>query len=268
MRFASGAPAAPRAKRRTRSRSCWPSCSARGTCDRVKIYATDVDEEALAAPARRSTRRGGRGGPDRAREYFDRTTSDYVFRKDLRRSVIFGRNDLVQDPPISRIDLLICRNTLMYFNAETQAPHAHPLPLRAPRRRVPVPGEVGDAAQPRSNCSCRRPEAADVPPHEARDAPQPPAGPHARPGGGPSPGARTRRRMRLSTRRPSRRSSSITAGCSRWPTGRPRSCSGCSHRRRAPVPRSRDVLPPRRAALHRDHAPSERRPRPSFTDVE
>jgi two-component system CheB/CheR fusion protein len=35
--------------------------------------------------------------------------------------VIFGRNDLVQDAPISRIDLLTCRNTLMYFNAETQA---------------------------------------------------------------------------------------------------------------------------------------------------
>ena len=32
-----------------------------------------------------------------------------------------GRNDLVQDAPISRIDLLTCRNTLMYFNAETQA---------------------------------------------------------------------------------------------------------------------------------------------------
>jgi len=34
--------------------------------------------------------------------------------------VIFGRNDLVQDAPISRLDLLICRNTLMYFNGETQ----------------------------------------------------------------------------------------------------------------------------------------------------
>ncbi len=35
--------------------------------------------------------------------------------------MIFGRNDLVQDAPISRIDLLVCRNTLMYFTAETQA---------------------------------------------------------------------------------------------------------------------------------------------------
>src|SRR4029077_2220649 len=44
-----------------------------------------------------------------------------VVRKDLRRAVIFGRHDLVADAPISRIDLLSCRNTLMYFNAETQA---------------------------------------------------------------------------------------------------------------------------------------------------
>ena len=53
--------------------------------------------------------------------YFEPAGNRYVFRKDLRRSVIFGRNDLVQDAPISRIDLLVCRNTLMYFNAETQA---------------------------------------------------------------------------------------------------------------------------------------------------
>jgi two-component system, chemotaxis family, CheB/CheR fusion protein len=44
-----------------------------------------------------------------------------MFRADLRRSVIFGRNDLVQDAPISRIDLLVSRNALMYFTPEAQA---------------------------------------------------------------------------------------------------------------------------------------------------
>ena len=34
--------------------------------------------------------------------------------------MIFGRNDLVKDAPISRVDLLACRNTLMYLNSETQ----------------------------------------------------------------------------------------------------------------------------------------------------
>jgi two-component system CheB/CheR fusion protein len=59
--------------------------------------------------------------PDALERFFERTDQRYVFRKDLRRCVIFGRNDLVQDAPISRIDLLVCRNTLMYFTAETQS---------------------------------------------------------------------------------------------------------------------------------------------------
>ncbi len=89
---------------------------------RVKIYATDVDEEALAQ-ARQATYTAAEleGVPeDKVEEYFEQYGSRYSFRKDLRRSVIFGRNDLVQDAPISRIDLLVCRNTLMYFNADTQ----------------------------------------------------------------------------------------------------------------------------------------------------
>ena len=91
--------------------------------DQVKIYATDVDEAALDA-ARQGAylpRQIEAVPPDALERFFERTDQRYVFRKDLRRSVIFGRNDLVQDAPISRIDLLVCRNTLMYFTAETQA---------------------------------------------------------------------------------------------------------------------------------------------------
>ncbi len=90
---------------------------------RVKIYATDVDEEGLthARHGAYNEREVSMVPPDLLAKYFDNQGGRYVFRKDLRRSVIFGRNDLVQDAPISRIDLLVCRNTLMYFNAETQA---------------------------------------------------------------------------------------------------------------------------------------------------
>ena len=45
--------------------------------------------------------------------------------------MIFGRHDLIQDPPISRIDLLVSRNTLMYFTPEVQARILDELPLRA-----------------------------------------------------------------------------------------------------------------------------------------
>jgi two-component system, chemotaxis family, CheB/CheR fusion protein len=90
---------------------------------RVKIYATDADEEALATARHGSfTARQVDGVPEPLLErWFERSDQRFAVRKDLRRAVIFGRNDLVQDAPISRIDLLICRNTLMYFNAETQA---------------------------------------------------------------------------------------------------------------------------------------------------
>jgi two-component system, chemotaxis family, CheB/CheR fusion protein len=90
---------------------------------RVKIYGTDVDPEAL---------RDARAGlyPAKALEafpaelkdkYFEQNGSQFAFRPDLRRRVIFGRHDITSDAPISRLDLLLCRNTLMYFNAETQS---------------------------------------------------------------------------------------------------------------------------------------------------
>jgi len=90
---------------------------------RVKIYATDVDDEALATARQGSyTERDVQVVPEQLRDkYFDRQGQRYVFRKELRRSVIFGRNDLVQDAPISHVDVLVCRNTLMYFNAQTQS---------------------------------------------------------------------------------------------------------------------------------------------------
>src|SRR5262249_28333444 len=91
--------------------------------NRVKVYATDIDEEQLAEARQAAYSDEALAGlPQDLRErYFETNGNKYAFRKDLRRSVIFGRNDLVQDAPISRIDLLVCRNTLMYFNAETQS---------------------------------------------------------------------------------------------------------------------------------------------------
>jgi two-component system CheB/CheR fusion protein len=90
---------------------------------RVKIYATDVDEEALTQ-ARQGSYFAAQVADvpkELAERYFERLGDRYVFRPDLRRSLIFGRHDLVQDAAISRLDLLVCRNTLMYLNAEMQA---------------------------------------------------------------------------------------------------------------------------------------------------
>ena len=89
---------------------------------RVKIYATDLDEDALAYARQGSyTEQEIEAVPAPLLEkYFQRDGERYVFRKDIRRVVVFGRNDLVLNAPISRIDILCCRNTLMYFDAATQ----------------------------------------------------------------------------------------------------------------------------------------------------
>jgi two-component system CheB/CheR fusion protein len=91
--------------------------------NRVKIYATDLDENALQlARAGVYTERQIAGVEgDLRQKYFEPTGSKYTFRRDLRRQIIFGHNDLTHDAPISRVDLLVARNTLMYFTAETQA---------------------------------------------------------------------------------------------------------------------------------------------------
>jgi two-component system, chemotaxis family, CheB/CheR fusion protein len=91
--------------------------------ERVKIFATDIDGDAVDR-----ARQGIYAAkelepvPEELRgRYFEAVDDQFSFSKDLRRSVIFGVNDLISDAPISRLDLLACRNTLIYFNAETQA---------------------------------------------------------------------------------------------------------------------------------------------------
>jgi len=90
---------------------------------RVKIYATDLDDEALIYARQGSyTAKEVEPVSELLRDrYFERQNGRFYFKKPLRRCVIFGRNDLVSDAPISKIDLLVCRNTLMYFDSQTQA---------------------------------------------------------------------------------------------------------------------------------------------------
>src|SRR5262249_31317960 len=90
--------------------------------ERVKIYATDIDDEALAQ-AREATYAASALediAPELRERYFQPANTGSAFRADLRRNVIFGRNDLHRDPPISRVDLLVSRNTLMYFSPDVQ----------------------------------------------------------------------------------------------------------------------------------------------------
>jgi two-component system CheB/CheR fusion protein len=87
----------------------------------LKIYATDIDEDAL------TTARRGEYSADALRRVRPEWRAKYFRGKgmlrvsrEIRRLVIFGRSNLVQDAPISHVDLLLCRNVLIYFDSELQ----------------------------------------------------------------------------------------------------------------------------------------------------
>ncbi len=90
--------------------------------ERVKIYATDVDSDALkqARTGSYHSRQVVDIPTHLLEQYFERDREHYVFRSDLRRATIFSRHNLITDAPMSKIDLLVCRNVLIYFNIEAQ----------------------------------------------------------------------------------------------------------------------------------------------------
>ncbi len=88
----------------------------------VRIFATDVDRQALAQ-GRRATysEKAVAAIPEELRsKYFNKVINGYVVRSELRDRVVFARHDLLQDPPFSNIDLISCRNTLMFFKSKAQ----------------------------------------------------------------------------------------------------------------------------------------------------
>jgi len=87
----------------------------------IKIYATDIDEEAL------TTARKGEYSAEALRRIRPEWKAKYFHGKgplrvnqELRKLLIFGRSNLVQNAPISHVNLLLCRNVLIYFNSELQ----------------------------------------------------------------------------------------------------------------------------------------------------
>jgi two-component system, chemotaxis family, CheB/CheR fusion protein len=88
----------------------------------IKVFGTDVDESAIAHARHgvytsHSIEELSR---ERISKFFARVPGGYAVSKDLRRLVVFGVNNLVSDAPISRIDLLLCRNVFIYLDAALQ----------------------------------------------------------------------------------------------------------------------------------------------------
>ncbi len=90
---------------------------------KVQLFATDIDEPAIG------TARAGRYpatlleglSPARRDRFFARQESSYVVTKEVRDLCTFSAHSLVRDPPFSRMDLVSCRNLLIYLDVDLQA---------------------------------------------------------------------------------------------------------------------------------------------------
>lgn len=89
---------------------------------KVQVFATDLDERAIAF-----ARSGSYSEaivtdvpPSRLRQFFLKEDQHYRVRKEVREKVLFARHNLLSDPPFSQIDLIVCRNLLIYLDREVQ----------------------------------------------------------------------------------------------------------------------------------------------------
>jgi two-component system, chemotaxis family, CheB/CheR fusion protein len=88
----------------------------------TKIFATDMDHEALVY-ARNGfyTMDEMQGLPEELLEkYFDRRDKTYEIRKSIKDMIVFARQDIIQNPPFVKLDLISCRNVLIYFESTLQ----------------------------------------------------------------------------------------------------------------------------------------------------
>lgn len=98
-----------------------------GAAAKTQVFATDIDERAVLA---------GRTGaypeaivvdvaPQRLRQNFIKEDGHYRIRKDIREKVLFAKHSLLVDPPFSQIDLISCRNLLIYLDRDVQREILH-----------------------------------------------------------------------------------------------------------------------------------------------
>ncbi|MEW6127459.1 MAG: CheR family methyltransferase [Acidobacteriota bacterium] len=88
----------------------------------LQVFATDIDEESISS-ARDATYPDSIEADvsaERLKRFFYKEGQHYRIRKEIREMVLFAPHNVLRDPPFSRLDLITCRNLLIYLNRETQ----------------------------------------------------------------------------------------------------------------------------------------------------
>ena len=88
----------------------------------VQVFATDLDGASIgvARQGLYTLNDAADVSPDRLRRFFTKEGEAYRVRQDLRESILFSQHNIIKDPPFSHLDLVSCRNLLIYLNRTAQ----------------------------------------------------------------------------------------------------------------------------------------------------
>ncbi|HYS43099.1 MAG TPA: CheR family methyltransferase, partial [Geobacteraceae bacterium] len=89
---------------------------------KVQFFATDIDEGAIAQARAGlySDDIAAEVGAERLKAFFTRSDNRWQVIKRVREMIVFAHHSLIKNPPFSRLDLLVCRNFLIYLNPDMQ----------------------------------------------------------------------------------------------------------------------------------------------------
>jgi two-component system CheB/CheR fusion protein len=95
----------------------------------LKIFATDVDHHAIEKAGVGAYREtiAAEISQERLERFFVPRGDAYVIKNDVRQCIVFARQNLLSDPPFTKMDLVVCRNTLIYFKPAAQERVLHAL---------------------------------------------------------------------------------------------------------------------------------------------
>ena len=162
---------------------------------KLQVFASDVDPDAIA-----TAREGlypetidADVSPERIARFFSKEDRSYRVSPELRAAVVFTVQDVLADPPFSRLDFVSCRNLLIYLRPEAQAKVLALFHFALRTRRHPAAWHIGDNRRQRrplrgriqagASLSAHRPQ----PPRAVRTSSRPrrwrarPSGDHDRP---------------------------------------------------------------------------------------
>ena len=88
----------------------------------LKVFATDVDQQCIetAGLGQYPESAAAELSAERLERFFVKKGDSFVVKNELRQCIVFARHNLLSDPPFTRMDLVVCRNTLIYFKSAAQ----------------------------------------------------------------------------------------------------------------------------------------------------